>query len=300
MKISATLLWVLLLSLFRVDGSAPAQEFPEGATQSVNAEPPLREPAWNASLEMNLLPAARTGQGGGEVAAHELKTEVTRHYRIASRFQLSSGLRYALTRLDAPAELSLPDSLHSLSLALGAHFATDRQWLFGLHLSPGASGDFRGGALREVRVPVAAFARYQAGPALAVTAGVAYTGQEHLLPVVPLLGVLYLPSERWSLALGFPQTGIRYRGAGGVAYFWGAEFSGGEYRLHDASAGAKVVAYRDLRSVAGAELPLSRGTVLALSAGYAGGRRFDFYEGERALLRPGAVPFGRAELRYAW
>ena len=127
-----------------------------------------------------------------------------------------------------------------------------------------------------------------------------YTSGSHAFRVWPLLGILYMPSEKWAFALGFPRTGVMFQPRKGLEFSLGAESGAGEYHLHDPSIGANVISYRDFRGVAGVDVALASFAKLGVSGGYAFDRRFIFYEGSRDDVRLDSVPFGKMEIKFAW
>lgn len=80
----------------------------------------------------------------------------------------------------------------------------------------------------------------------------------------------------------------------------GAEFSGGEYQLHEERAGAKVIRYRDFRFLGGVDFAVGRRYKAELAVGYALDRKFQFYElfdPNRPDIKVAAGPFLRAGLK---
>lgn len=263
------------------------------------AEQPQR-PTWEASFETTWLPGSKIHGTGGDLVMGEVKTGFTKRFSITPQLELSTGLHYSLREIDAPETARLPESLQTLSLNLaGEYHATDSLTL-GLRVSPGLSSDFKMLTSDDARVPVVLLGTYQASKTLFLRGGVAYTGQKHAFPFLPVMGALYLPTEKWALGLGFPRTGVIYKPKTDTEYYISGEFVGGEYRLHDASIGANIISYWDYRAVAGVEFPLSSFARLGIAGGYAFARRFVFYEGNRNDLDLDNAPFGRLELKLSW
>jgi len=288
---------LLIVVALAVGRPALGQELFEG--QKAEERSPDHQGNWSSSLEGTDLPAAAVRQGES-VALGELKAGFERRFPAGTHVELTTGMRYGATWLDASASLSLPDSLQHISVPLGAQCRFSDQWIATVEASPGITGDFREIHSRDLRVPVMGHIRYQAGPNLGVMLGAAYTGTEHLPSLVPVVGVWYQPQQQWLISLGAPVTGIRYFTAGGTQFFLEGQINATEYRLHDPSLGARVLTYRDLRSLAGVEIPLAPALKLALSGGYAGWRRFKFYEENRPDLGVEGTFVGRAALLLAW
>jgi hypothetical protein len=282
---------------------APAQELDEVAMQNgdviVIAKQPQRPP-WESTVETTWLPGSTIHGTGGDVTMGEVKLGFTRRFNISPRLELSTGLRYSLREIDAPEAAHLPESLHALSVNVGGEYRTSDRLTLGFRVSPGLSSDFKSFATNDVRVPVSFHARYQMSNPLSLLGGIAYTGQNHSFPVLPMIGVLYLPSEKWAFALGFPRTGVVYKPNEETELFVAGVFSGGEFRLHDSSIGANIISYRDYRAIAGVEFPLFTDAKLGISGGYAFARKFVFYEGSREDVNLDSAPFGRLEVKFSW
>jgi hypothetical protein len=141
----------------------------------------------------------------------EAKVDFSHRFGIDPKLDLSAGLRYSLRAIDAPDSANLPDALHALSLDLGAVYHADDRLTLGIRVSPGLGSDFRGFSGGDIRVPVALHAGFQASRTLSLAGGIAYTGLNHSYPVMLILGLVYIPSEQWIFALGFPRTGVMYK-----------------------------------------------------------------------------------------
>lgn len=280
---------------------APAQETRETAKPDKEVVFPRREqPPTEVTAETTWLPGSHVRGSGGDLTMGEAKVGFSRRFVIDPKIDLSAGLKYSLREIDAPDSANLPDALHTLSLDLGAVYHADERLTLGVRVSPGVGSDFKGFSAGDVRVPVAFHANFQASRTLSLLGGIAYTGMNHSYPVMPILGLVYIPSEQWIFALGFPRTGVVYKPDGKTDLYAGAEFSAGEYRLHDPPLGADVVSYRDYRAVAGADYRVLPFAKLGVAGGYAFARRFVFYGGNRGDINLDGAPFGRVALTFTW
>ena len=281
---------------FIVLTSAPA------LAQEVSDLQPQRpqRPPWEATLGATWLPDADIRGSGDELEMREVKLGFTRRFDGNRRLEFSTGINYTLRDIEAPASARLPDALHSIALQLGAEYRYSDKLTLGLRLSPGLSSDFEGIGSDDLRLPVSFQARYKVSSTLTTVTGVAYTGQSHSIPVLPVVGLTYLPSERWTFTFGFPRTAAVYKTRQGLEYFLAGEFSGGEYGIHTPEVGAEVLRYKDYRALLGAELPIFPGGRLAISAGYAFGREFSFYEDDRPDLKLDNSPLARLEAKIQW
>lgn len=301
MKVSLAAICCIITIL--ASSHAPAQEIDEvdklnGNVLSIAKQP--QRPPMEATVETTWLPGSAIHDTGGDLKMGEVKAGFARRFGISPRLELSTGLNYSLREIDAPKTARLPESLQTLSINLGGEYHLSDSLTLGLRVSPGLSSDYKSISANDIRVPVSLHAMYHMSEALSLIGGIAYTGQNHLFPVLPVLGVLYLPSEKWVIALGFPRTGVVYKPNRNIEFFANGELSGGEFQLHDSSIGANVISYRDYRAIAGVEFPLFDVAKLGISGGYAFARKFLFYEGNRDDENLDSAPFGRLEVKFSW
>jgi hypothetical protein len=259
-----------------------------------------QQPLSKVFAETTWLPGSTIRSTGGDITMGEVKAGFSRRFVINPKLDLSAGVSYSFLKIDAPDTAGLPDALHKLSLNLGGACHVNKRLTLGLRVSPGVASDFKSFSAEDIRVPVAVYADFQATRTLSLLGGIAYTGLNHSYPVMLVLGVQYVPSEHWAFALGFPRTGAMYRPNRDIDLFAGAEFSIGEYQLHDPSLGANVISYRDYRALVGADIRLCSCAKLGIAGGYAFARKFVFYEGNRNDINLDGVPLGRVSLTFDW
>ncbi|GFE61974.1 DUF6268 family outer membrane beta-barrel protein [Geobacter sp. AOG2] len=301
MNLRFSLSIVCCMATLAVSSWALAQESNETTKPDKKVVYPQREqPLSEVTADTTWLAGSHIRTTGGDLTMGEAKVGFSRRFVIDPKIDLSAGLKYSLREIDAPDSARLPESLHTLSLDLGAVYHVDKRLTLGVRVSPGVGSDFKGFSAGDVRVPVAVHANFQASRSLSLIGGVAYTGMNHSYPVMPVLGLLYIPSEQWVFALGFPRTGVVYKPDRKTDLYVGAEFAGGEYQLHDPPVGANVVSYRDYRAVAGVDLRVLPFAKMGIAGGYAFARKFVFYDGNRNDINLDGAPFGRVALTFTW
>lgn len=268
--------------------------------EAVSGPQAQQRPLTEATVDTTWLPGGTIRSTGGDLTMGEVKAGFSRRFVVTPQLDLSAGMNYSLREIDAPDSARLPDELHLITLNLGAEYHVNKALTLGIRVSPGVGSDFKGFTGSDFRVPVAAHAGFQVSRSLFLLGGLAYTGMNRSYPVLPVLGLVYTPTEQWTFALGFPRTGAIYRPDKNTELFAGGEFSGGEYQLHDPTLGAKVITYQDYRAVAGAEIRVCSFAKLGIAGGYAFARKFVFYDSNRADMNLDGAPFGRAALTFAW
>lgn len=280
---------------------ALAQETKETARPDKEVVFPQQQvPPSEVTAGTTWLPGSHIRGTGGDLTMGEAKVGFSHRFVINRTVDLSAGMGYSLRTIDAPDSARLPDYLHTLALELGGVYHVDESLTLGIRVSPGISSDFKAFSAGDLRVPVALHANFQATRALSLLGGIAYTGLNHSYPVMPVLGLVYIPSEQWIFALGFPRTGVIYKPDRKTDLYLGAEFAGGEYQLHGPSIGADVISYRDYRAVAGADFQVLPCAKLGIAGGYAFARKFVFYNGNRNDINLDGAPFGRVALTFNW
>lgn len=248
------------------------------------AEKPGDHP-WNATIDQSWLPASGFREAGratgGSLTLHETGVKVGRFHSVSPDLTLSTYLTYSLRSIDAPGTAALPDHLHTLSVGLAGDYRLTDTLALDFLVAPGLSGDFRQIGADDVRTQVGLLGRYDPTKKWSLMAGVIYLQGYRSVPVLPIAGAVYRPTEQWTIRLAAPRPGVIYTPDKVSSYFAVAEFTGSEYQVHDTALGAKIVNYRDFRVMAGLERLLFSAVRVALSAGYVFDRRFVFYDSAR-------------------
>jgi hypothetical protein len=282
---------------------ALAQETNESAQpdkEVLSTQKQRQQPLSDVFAETTWLPGGTIRSTGSDITMGEVKAGFSRRFVIDPKLDLSAGMSFSFRKIDAPDTANLPEALYRLSLDLGGAYHVNERLTLGLKVSPGVGSDLKSLDADDIRVPVAVHAGFQATKTLSLLGGIAYTGLNHSYPVMLVLGARYVPSEHWAFALGFPRTGVMYRPNRDIDLFAGAEFSIGEYQLHDPSLGANVISYRDYRALVGADFRFCSFAKLGIAGGYAFARKFVFYEGNRNDINLDGAPLGRVSLTFDW
>lgn len=265
-------------------------------SSSMQAQPPQ----WDTFARTTVFAGSVISDYGGSLTMQEVDVGFGKKFSLNPRLELSTGLHYSLKNIDAPGDTRLPTSLHRVAVNMGGSYRLNDNLTLGLMVSPGLNSDFKVITSSDIRVPVGLYARYKVSQRLILTGGLMYTIENHELPVLPMIGAMYRPSEEWTFTLGFPRTGVMLKPNKTTEYYLGAEFGGGEYRLHDPTIGANIISYWDYRAVTGIKWVLSPATELGVAGGYSFDRKFVFRDGTRDNVNVNSAPFGRFELKFLW
>lgn len=302
-RVGPLLAALCFLALALAPGHAPAADAAASAGRGgasyagTGGEQP---PVWDARLETTWIPASEVRASGTKVSMESLRFGLQRQFSLTPRLDISTGLRYSLTRISAAHAARLPASLHSLAATFRGEYDLSDDLGLNFSVSPGLRGDFKAIGASDVRVPIALYAVYQTSERLSLLGGLSYTLGNRRSSFFPVAGVVYRPFPKWTLELGFPRTAVIFQPRETAQYYLGGNFTAGEYRLHDSSRAARILSYRDYRLLAGGLWTLSTRVKVGLSGGYALARKFILYDGNREDVPMKSAPFGRLEIRVAW
>lgn len=254
----------------------------------------------NASADLTWFPDSNIRNTGGKIRMEEVEAVYGESYRLSPDFTFSSDLAYSLRKLHAPGSARLPDELHTLSVKLGGTYQLSNDTAITFLVTPSLNGDFKKIGADDIRTQIGVMGRYNMSAKLTLLAGLIYQQGYKSFPVLPIIGAIYQPNEQWTLSLAAPRPGVTYSPNRTSNYYIGGEFSGSEYQLHDASLGAKIISYRDFRTLAGAEYLLFSAIKVNIIGGYAFDRKFKFYDGSRDDVKIDNGPFARIGVSLAW
>ena len=99
--------------------------------------------------------------------------------------------------------------------------------------------------------------------------------------MLPILGARWDFAPAWTLAFGFPQTGISYQASSALTLKAGARFQGGTYHVSTARAaglGDTWLEYRDIRLGAGFDYQIGKILTASLDGGVVIDRKFDYFD----------------------
>lgn len=303
LALTALILFLVIQGLGATHCRAEEDSPSESARELMQPAPVQARPPWEAAIDGVWSPKSDSSDAGGSVGISEVKAKLSRSFRVTTRLSLTPDLTYSRFEVSAPLAARLPETLHTASIGLRADYLASRKLSYSALFAPGFAGDFRQIGTDDLRVRFGFTARYNSSERLTLLAGLIYQQGNHSLPVLPILGALYRPDERWTISLTAPRLGVSYAPHPALKTYLGAEMFGGEYQLHEARLGAQVVRYRDFRALGGAEFTVFSHLKGDVAAGYAFAREFVFYDvfdASRRDIDVDAGPFVRAGLKAQW
>ncbi|GFO69133.1 hypothetical protein GMLC_27120 [Geomonas limicola] len=284
----------------RAEEDSPAQS--AGELMTVPAPRPVPRP-WELNIDTGWWPKSDSRDAGGQVGLGEFRVKLGRSIKIERRFRFTPELSYTQVEVSAPAAARLPGSLYSTTLGLRLDHQLDQSLGYSAFIAPSIAGDYRAIGSDDVRVRLGVIGRFVSSQRLTLLAGLLYTPGYHVLPVLPIIGLVYRPDERWTISIAAPRPSVSYAVTPELKLNLNGEYNGTEYQLHQDSLGARVVRYRDFRFTGGAEWNLADRLTGEVAAGYAFYRKFLFYEQIGAGHPDLSIdngPFARASLNLRW
>ena len=272
----------------------------ETAKELMAAEEQTGLHPWNASVDLTWFPDSDIRNTGGKIGMQEVEAKFGRSYPLSPDFTLSTDFAYSLRKLDAPDSARLPEELHTLSVKFGGNYQLNKNTALTFLVTPSVNGDFKAIGTDDIRTQFGILGRYNMSAKLTLLAGIIYRQGSRSFPVRPIIGAIYRPNEQWTLSLAAPRPGVTYSPNQTSSYYISGEFAGTEYQLHDASIGAKIISYRDFRTIAGAEYILFSAIKVNIAGGYAFDRKFVFYDGSRDDVDIDDGPFARVGVSLVW
>jgi len=169
---------------------------------------------------------------------------------LGERRNLTIGLDYDLINIEAKdsAQLPLPDQLQSLGASVKYFQPVNAQWMMSASVGAGSQVTDTGLLSDGWGVRANAIGIYNRSRQLTFMAGLAYNSLSQDFKLLPVFGCDWRPTEQWSVAFGFPKTGVTYKLNKQVALGLAASGSGGVFYVkHDPLPGAAPRSLDDSR-----------------------------------------------------
>ena len=246
----------------------------------------------------------RDGRGGGSFGDQDVFSSSIEY---SHRFRLSGGLYFragvAYNRFDFGDSLApVPDTLQSLSAIVGLDYMVGKDLGAFLQLRPGFYTDEEFNS-DSFDMPITLGRLWVLQPRklfLLTGANAAFLRGEY--PVLPLLGLIWYPSEQWSVFAVLPEPRITYSPSKNIGIWAGGQLAGGSFRTEKSDtilprrlSGAQVD-YSEYRGGVGIDFRCGNSVTVSVAGGYAFQRRINF---ERAGVEyeTDPAPYLRASLK---
>jgi hypothetical protein len=169
------------------------------------------------------LTSTVTGSGKGslkdnnttykDIRATSMAWGLQQHISIGKRDRMTVGLDYSLVDINLPQnnQPPLPDRLQSLGASVRYFHAFSRQWMMSTSVGAGSNVTNTGLLSDGWAERVSVVGIYNRSAEFTYIFGAAYNSNVNDLRIVPVLGLNWRPTEQWSVAFGFPRTGVTYK-----------------------------------------------------------------------------------------
>ena len=292
---------ILFVATFARAGTEPGIEAIADTTQTSEAVP-----LDLFTIESGYVLKSDLNHGGSFGKQEELQTNFEYGHRIqlAGNYYLHLGLsydRYDFGSTSAP----VPDHLQSIAGVFGVEYMHGSDVGAFLQVRPGFYFQNEIG-LSSFDVPITLGRIFVVKEKKLYIMGGAYASfLRGRFPALPLVGVIWIPSDHIRLMAVFPEPQLVYSVTNSLNIWIGGEFAGGSFRTdqNDSIGPTKLsgaqVNFSDYRAGAGLTYTVSKSLSLEAGAGYSLQRQFDFARaGETYRTNPS--PYLRVQLSAAF
>ncbi len=199
--------------------------------------------------------------------------------------------------LQGPVQVDLPPQLYDVALEFRILRKLNQSWGMDLAFAPTILSDFQNMSRQAYRWTGRFALLYTYTPTFQVAGGVTVTGRQDV-PILPVGGIIWTPSDDWRHEIIFPKPKLARRLKDGTeADWWGyvaGEFGGNSYAIERAWGADDVATYRDLRLILGVERKTPAGAYNRFEVGYVFDRLIT-YESGTPDYAPSSTVMLRAE-----
>jgi hypothetical protein len=170
-----------------------------------------------------------------DVSTRNYSWLLSQHIALGQGRRLSIAVDYDQTDIDTPtdSQIPLPNRFESLSASLRYFHPFSRQWMLSTSVGAGSSVTDTGLLSDGWGARASAIAIYNRNRQLTFMFGIAYNSLAEDLKVVPVFGLDWRPAEKWSVAIGFPKTGVTYKMNKEIALSLAISGAGGAFYVKD-------------------------------------------------------------------
>jgi len=255
---------------------------------------------WSSSFTLSMLPSADLHGTSSSAGIYDYRLRLARNFGVNEKLTFTLGGGYGLKHIDSSANVGLPQDLHSLYLEAGAYYKFNERSFATIKLLPGFYSDFKDLGSDDLRMPSLVLGGYAFDSGITLIGGFGYRFGYKSGQFIPAFGITYQVNDQWRIDLVAPRPGVTYNASRQLKLFVAGDFSSEEYELKDHAQGAKVIKYRDYKVMGGVDYLPGRNVKLSGAVGYAFGRDFLFYDGNRPGMTLDNVPFVRLSLDLGW
>lgn len=218
---------------------------------------------------------------------------------VNAELKVMGGLSFTDDQFDLKGAVPLPGHLEGFGLNLGAVKDLGQGWSVLAMMHTGFYGDTLAVSGKTFNIGGLLSVEREFSPDFAMSLGVGASERGHY-HTLPAIGLRWNFAPDWTLAVGFPRTGLLYRVSSVLSLNAGLQFQGGTYYVGTARGpglGNTYLDYRELRVGGGLEYKFTPAIGASIGGGVAANRKFDYYE-RNDQLDGKAAPYLTADLHF--
>jgi len=264
----------------------------------VEPAPATTAPTWSATLESDYTFGSRFKDNGafGSQSEFHYSIQASRRINLGDSWFLKIGFaeeQFQFSRSNS----SIPYSLTKIAGQIGIGSALTDSLSWEADVAPGVYFTRDHITANSFDAPAVLLGHWQVNPHLTLSLGVGgrYLNQDHVLPVG---GLRWDISDRWTLNAGFPKTRLSYAITPETNIYVGGEILDGGFRngpTDDRRTNNAVLSYSEERLAGGLVFKLIRGVQLDCSSGFNFQREFNYFHAGPVFRTKGA-PFLETQL----
>ncbi|HEX8296837.1 MAG TPA: hypothetical protein VF593_11080 [Chthoniobacteraceae bacterium] len=245
-------------------------------------------------------------RGSGDALANSI--EISRRFALDLPWPKAAdgqwffrlGAEYARFDFNHTGDLPLPNTLQSFAAVIALEYLQRGEVGILLESAPGFY--FEESVSSEAfAAPTLLAAAFPVSEKLFLIGGASYHPFRSY-PILPVAGVLWKISDRWTLRAIVPEPRLIFRAGDQLALWAGAELSGGSFRVdesgdRDPKLRGAVLTYSEYRVGAGFTYGDPNRTAIDFGAGYAFNRKFDYHRADEDYETEEGAPYVKLTFR---
>ncbi len=275
---------------------------------ALNAQP--IEPPAEGKIGLSLSTAA-TASGKGDLKANgttyqdisvrNASCTLNQHLALGQRRRLSLVLDYERNEINVPTStpVPLPERLQSLGASLRYFQSINPQWMLSASVGAASSVTENGLLSEGWGVRASSTGIYNRSRQLTFVFGLAFNSTAEDLRIMPIVGCDWRPTDKWSIAIGFPRTGVTYKLNKQVSLNLAVSGAGGAYYVKDdprpgiapRSLADSRLQYLDLRLGLGCNWKINDTFRISGTVGQVLLRQIKYIDRDYKLRSEGTTPF---------
>ncbi|MFA5275601.1 MAG: DUF6268 family outer membrane beta-barrel protein [Candidatus Omnitrophota bacterium] len=245
------------------------------------------------------MPTVNAKNQSGKVSVVDSASEYNYLFKLFGRIPTQAGIAADYISINNSTQLELPSKLTGISFGMESTlpFFNFNKTYFRLGLAPSFFSDGWNIRMSNFRIPMRFFLINLPNDKLVFIAGVSVR-PNYRDKVLPILGFIYTPNERWVFNIVLDRPNITYNVNEKWSIFAEGDSSGGEYKVNTANFKGQILEYNEYHTGLGTSYEINKYTKLSVSGGYMFDRtiRYRNKDSGKVALEGGAYSELRVEI----